>query len=135
MAESAQKLARERRAKLDLVEEAFIAGILHDIGKILLAANSPDAYSAILGVAKSRKQSLHQTEKEMLGYDHAEVGACILGLWGLDLAIVEAVWHHHDAELVGGQELTLSQLVHDANALVHAGAESGPAKPLSLKNS
>ena len=57
-----EKLARERRAKGDLIESAFVAGILHDVGKVMLAANSPDAYAGILALAKKQSQPLWQTE-------------------------------------------------------------------------
>jgi putative nucleotidyltransferase with HDIG domain len=132
VAETAQKLARERHAKSNLVEAAFIAGILHDVGKVMLAANSSDTYAGILALAKTKHQSLDLTEKEVLGYNHAEVGACILGLWGLDLGIVEAVWRHNDPALDGTQELTPAQLIHDANQQVHAAAgQAKESKPLS----
>jgi putative nucleotidyltransferase with HDIG domain len=134
VAEAAQKLAREARAKGALVETTFIAGILHDVGKVLLAANSPETYAGIIALARSKKQSLHQTEKEVLGYTHAEVGACVLGLWGLDLAIVEAVWRHNDPELADSLELTPAKFIHDANLHMRT-AEGGfdPKAPLKVK--
>jgi putative nucleotidyltransferase with HDIG domain len=134
VAETAQKLAREQRAKPALVETAFIAGILHDVGKVMLAANSPDTYAGILALARTKKQPLRQTEKEVLGYTHAEVGACVLGLWGLDLGIVEAVWRHNDPELAESRELTPAKLVHDANLQVHGEAEAGVSRAWSASD-
>ena len=124
VAEAAEKLAKERRAKEPMVEEAFISGLLHDVGKVMLAANSPDTYAGILALAKKQNHPLWQTEKEVLGYTHAEVGACVLGLWGLDLSTVEAVARHHDPDLAGGEESSLSRLVYDANLQVCAAAAS-----------
>ena len=98
VAQAAEKLAQERRAKSALVEAAFVAGILHDVGKVMLAANSPEAYAGILALAKTQSQPLWQTETQVLGYSHAEVGGCLLGLWGLDLPLVEAVSRHHQAD-------------------------------------
>ena len=123
VAQAAEKLARERKAKADVVEYAFIAGLLHDVGKVMLAANSPEAYAGILAQAAKKKQPLSQTEFEVLGYSHAEVGGCLLGLWGLDLPIVEAVSRHHQPELFTSEELSPSKLVCDANLAVHAGAK------------
>jgi putative nucleotidyltransferase with HDIG domain len=128
VAQAAEQLARERRAKAAIIELVFIAGLLHDVGKLMLAANSPDVYAGILALARKQAQPLWQTEMQVLGYSHAEVGACLLGLWGLDLAIVEAVAAHHQTTLAASQEVTPAKLVFDANLQVDA-AESIPASP------
>ena len=98
-----------------MVEEAFIIGLLHDVGKVLLAADSPEIYADILAMAKKQNKPLWEAEKEVLGYTHAELGACMLGLWGLDLSVVEAIANHHDPELAESEENTASKLVYDAN--------------------
>ena len=126
VSQTAEKLARERRAKAGLIESAFVAGILHDVGKVMLAANSPDAYADILSLAKKQSQSVWQSETAVLGYSHAEVGGCLLGLWGLDLPLVEAVSRHHESGLASSAELSLVKLVFDANAQVHAGEAPSP---------
>jgi putative nucleotidyltransferase with HDIG domain len=125
VAQAAEKLARERRAKAAIIEFAFIAGLLHDVGKLMLAGNSPEAYAGILALAGKQSQPLWQMETQVLGYSHAEVGACLLGLWGLDLAIVEAVAAHHQPTQAASQEVTPAKLVFDANLQVDA-AESVP---------
>ena len=53
VAQAAEALARERRAKAAVIESAFIAGLLHDVGKVMLAANSPESYAGILALAKN----------------------------------------------------------------------------------
>jgi putative nucleotidyltransferase with HDIG domain len=121
VAQAAEALARERRAKNALLESAFVAGILHDVGKVMLAANSPGAYADILALAKKQGHPLWQTETEVLGYSHAEVGGCLLGLWGLDLTIVDAVSRHHQSDLASAEELSIAKLVFDANFQVHTG--------------
>ncbi|MGD0410664.1 MAG: HDOD domain-containing protein [Verrucomicrobiota bacterium] len=121
VAQAAETLARERRAKSALLESAFVAGILHDVGKVMLAANSPGAYADILALANKRDAPLWQTETEVLGYSHAEVGGCLLGLWGLDLTIVEAVSRHHHQDLALSEELSTAKLVFDANLQVCTG--------------
>ena len=115
VAEASQKLAKARHAPAEMIEAAFITGILHDVGKVMLAANTPDTYAGILALAKRQNKPLWEVEKEVLGYTHAEVGGCVLGLWGLDLAIVEAVSRHHDPALADTKELTPAKLVYDAN--------------------
>jgi putative nucleotidyltransferase with HDIG domain len=128
VAQAAEALTRERRAKPALIESAFVAGILHDVGKVMLAANSPDAYADILALARKQSQPLWQTETQVLGYSHAEMGGCLLGLWGLDLVIVEAVSRHHQPESAFLDELSLATIVFDANRQVSAG-ETAPAHP------
>jgi putative nucleotidyltransferase with HDIG domain len=121
VAETAQKMAKAQRAGLAVVEAAFITGILHDVGKVMLAANSPETYAGILALAKKQNRPLWEVEKEVLAFTHAEAGACVLGLWGLDLSIVEAVSRHHDQSLADSKELTPSKLVYDANLQVRVG--------------
>lgn len=121
VAQAAENLARERRAKPVVIESAFVAGILHDVGKLMLAANSPEAYADILALARKQPKPLWQTETEVLGYTHAEVGGCLLGLWGLDLTIVDAVSRHHQSDLALSEEVSPAKLVFDANVQVHAG--------------
>jgi HD-like signal output (HDOD) protein len=87
----------------------------------MLAANSPGAYADILALANKRDAPLWQTETEVLGYSHAEVGGCLLGLWGLDLTIVEAVSRHHHQDLALSEELSTAKLVFDANLQVCTG--------------
>jgi putative nucleotidyltransferase with HDIG domain len=128
VAQAAENLAKERRAKPSLVEFAFVAGILHDVGKVMLAANSPEAYADILALARKQSQPLWQTETQVLGYSHAEVGGCLLGLWGLDLVIVEAVSRHHQPDVALLEELSLATLVFNANRQVCAG-ETASAHP------
>jgi putative nucleotidyltransferase with HDIG domain len=120
VAETAQKMAKERRASASVAEAAFITGILHDVGKILLAANSPDTYAGIIAMAKKQNKPLWEAEMEVLTYSHAEVGACMLGLWGLDLSIVEAVAYHHHPGLADVKEVSPAKLVYDANLQVHS---------------
>jgi putative nucleotidyltransferase with HDIG domain len=120
VAEASQKLAKEKGAKASVVEAAFITGILHDVGKVMLAANSPDTYARILSLAKKQKKPIWEAEKEVLSYTHAELGACVLCLWGLDLSIVEAVARHHDAALADSQEISPAKFVYDANLQVRS---------------
>jgi putative nucleotidyltransferase with HDIG domain len=126
VAQAAEELARQRRAKPAMIESAFVAGILHDVGKVMLAANAPEAYAGILALAQKQPQPLWQTEVQVLGYSHAEVGGCLLGLWGLDLTIVEAVSRHHQPDLAFSEKLSTEKLVFDANLQVRAG-ETGHA--------
>jgi HD-like signal output (HDOD) protein len=118
------------RAKAD---EAFTAGALHDIGKLVLAAEEPDLLAAALTTARATGEPLHAIEAKLRGSGHAEVGAYLLGLWGLPHTVVEAVAHHHAPERAGGS-FDVATAVYVANRLVReagaCGAGASPGEPL-----
>ena len=102
-----------------LPEQAGIAGLLHDVGKLIIAKALPFDFKKLQMMRETTRVPLWQAERAQLGTTHEEVGAYLLGLWGLPDVIVEAVaWHHRPAET---QYCTLSPLaaVHVANALLH----------------
>ena len=93
------------------------AGLLHDIGKLIIASSDPDMARTIPDIASASGRAVWQVEKEMLGCTHAEVGAYLLGIWGLPFPIVEAVaWHHRPSESPASEMSPLAA-VHVANAL------------------
>ncbi len=79
-------------------EQAFTAGFLRDVGQMVLALRAREPFAQALRQAAERGCPLHKVEKELLGSSHAEVGAFLLGTWGLPPAIVAAVAHHHAPE-------------------------------------
>jgi HD-like signal output (HDOD) protein len=98
---------------------AFTSGLLHDIGKLLLAANVPDQYRSVLAIRQKSSTPVWRAEKDVFGITHAELGASVLGLWGLPLPLLQAVaWHHTPSEnQPPGFQVVTS--VHVANALDH----------------
>ncbi len=98
-------------------EMAFTAGLLHDVGMLLLAANIPTQYSTLLRQAAQREISIRDVEMEIFGASHAEVGACLLGTWGLPLPILEAIALHHCPVKSGDRAFSLLTAVHVANVL------------------
>jgi putative nucleotidyltransferase with HDIG domain len=101
-----------------LSEEAFTAGMLHDIGKMILAEQMPEKYLELLQRAAKEKRPLTELEEETLGATHADIGAYLLDLWGLPVSLVEAVALHHHP--LGATEMAFSPLtaVHVADHLV-----------------
>jgi HD-like signal output (HDOD) protein/ActR/RegA family two-component response regulator len=111
-------------------DETFTAGMLHDVGKLMLADNLPEEYQRVLTLAGERKISLPAAELEVLGGTHAGVAAYLLGLWGLPGAIVEAVAFHHaprNCELRAFSPLTA---VHVANVFEQEFSETAPPGPV-----
>jgi len=104
-------------------DAAFTAGLLHDLGWLILAANRPQAYQACADAANPDLTIPERAELERrhAGATHAEFGAYLLGLWGLPDRIVEAVAYHHDplrhAGTAAGCDGALLA-VHIANALI-----------------
>ncbi|HEY3862611.1 MAG TPA: HDOD domain-containing protein [Verrucomicrobiae bacterium] len=105
-----------------LAEAAFTAGILHDMGKMILAGNLPDRYKAVRALRAARQLSDHAAEMEIFGATHAKVAACLLASWGLPLPILEAVAWHHEPECSPGKGFSLLAAIHAANAFAHESA-------------
>jgi putative nucleotidyltransferase with HDIG domain len=113
-------LARRMVTDREDMEHAFIAGLLHEVGRLVLASRRPQDYARAVLNGGSEGQRLHQAERELFGSTHAEVGAYLLGLWGLPLEIVDAVASHHDPERLAWQgKVDVPMAVHLANVLAH----------------
>ena len=102
-------------------DEAFLAGLMHDIGQLALAAFYPSQASAALALAQAQDLPAEQTEEKVLGMAHPQVGALLAAHWHFPAAIVRAIAHHHLPERAGaGCRLSLSGLVQGSDALAHA---------------
>lgn len=115
----AKRLAETEQLPTHEADKAFTAGLLHDVGKLILAASLPDTYQKALAASKAQRIPLWQAEEEVFGTSHAEVGAYLLGLWGLPTSIVEAVAWHHRPSLCPARTFCPLTTVHVANALWH----------------
>ncbi len=106
-------------------EGAFIAGLLHDVGKLLIAVSLPRQYSEILGMQAVSNFSLLECERTVLGIDHAELSGMAVTRWEMPEPVRVAAHFHHEPENaghlenVGSRELGLSALVNRADAFVN----------------
>ena len=115
----AKQIAEAERAEKRTVEQAFTAGLLHDIGTLMLACRLPKRHAEAFDCARANNVPLWIAERETLCASHAEVGAYLLGLWALPDPIVEAVaYHHRPAEMLCKSLSPLTAL-HAADALDH----------------
>jgi putative nucleotidyltransferase with HDIG domain len=113
----ARKIAVKQNASSGVVDFTYTAGLLHDVGKLILAANVPDEYHQVLTRAASAKIKDWQGEYIAFGVTHAEVGAYLIGLWGLPDTLVEAIAHHHRP--TSGSQFGPLAAVHLADVLEH----------------
>jgi len=113
----AQLIAASENSPKTLVEESFTAGLLHDVGKVVLLAEVPKEYREIF---ESRIPGRKNREQACLGCTHAEIGAYSMSIWGLPLPLVQAVAFHHWPSHAGETHFSSLTAVHAANAIVSA---------------
>jgi HD-like signal output (HDOD) protein len=106
------------------VDDALMGGLLHDLGKLILAANIPDKYAEILEQARAQGAFTHEVEKIWLSATHADVGAYLAGLWGLPESIVEAIAFHHCPNQCPAKTLSPLSIVHVADRLEQGSKEA-----------
>lgn len=115
----ARRFINEYLEDFELAEQAFTAGVLHDIGQIILADNLPDEYMAVLADAHLRSEPLCQAERRNFQTTHAEVGGYLLALWGLPFPLVDAVAYHHEPRKSQVTTFGLTGVIHIVSALQH----------------
>jgi HD-like signal output (HDOD) protein/CheY-like chemotaxis protein len=127
----AKRIAIMENAGSEIAEESFAGGLLHDIGKLLFAANLSEPFGQALALARAKNERLWEIEAQLFGASHAEVGACVLGIWGLPMPIVKAVALHHYPARHGGSGFSPLTAVHVANVLDHEtrGSSSNGPRP------
>ena len=114
---TARNIARLEKSDKNMQAECFTAGLLHDIGQLVLLANLPELCAEALALARREKVFLSMAETSVLGVNHGEVGGYLLGLWGLPVGIVEAARFHHTPRWCKTQGFTPLTATHVANSL------------------
>jgi putative nucleotidyltransferase with HDIG domain len=115
----ARTILMRERVEVAVAEDAYTAALLHDVGKLMLANNLPESFQRVLNLAAQKRIPLHEAEREIFSATHADVGAYLLGLWGLPTTIVEAVAFHHAPGRSQSAALGPLAVVHVANFLEH----------------
>lgn len=123
-ASAARLIAGQEGLDKSAIDDAFLAGMLHDIGKLVLAQAMPEQYGVVLQTAGAG--FVAHAEREALQTTHADVGAYLLGLWGLGDSVVESVAFHEQPGEAPTQALGLPAIVHAADRLVRFPDQADP---------
>ena len=115
----AKKIAGTVLDDTKLVEESFTAGMLHDVGRLILLSKLTEQYAKVIERARENSTNLLVAEQLEFSVTHAGVGGYLLGLWGLPGPIVEAVNWHHSPGKSFYREFNPTTAVHVADALLH----------------
>jgi putative nucleotidyltransferase with HDIG domain len=110
-----RSLARRLRFNQDV---AFTAGLLHDIGRLLLVTGHPQAYGEVLAWRAAHDGEWLDAERAVLGVDHVDAGVALAEHWNFSDTMRQAIAFHHTPETPGAG--FLAAIVHVANAVVHA---------------
>ena len=117
VASLAQRIANVETGSKTIAEECFTAGLLHDIGKIVLLAEMLSQYKQVFNRTDPDTRSFHDAEVEYLGCPHELVGAYLMGIWGLPIAIIQAVQFHHKPSEATTSGFSALTAVHCADAV------------------
>lgn len=97
-------------------EHAFVAGLLHDIGKIIILSFMPEDYHNIIKTSKSNNKSLYEVEREVLNFTHTDVGNIVAQKWSFPGMLVDTIGNHHDPGYQG-ENHELVTVVYLSNAV------------------
>lgn len=133
---TAKLIAKKHRIPPDQLESFFIAGLLHDIGKIPMNNKFPDEYFQALDLSEEKHQALYLSEVALFGTDHATVGKLIADNWHLGTEISDTIFRHHATTEYSGENKTTVFVVTLADYLVNTLGIgfSGNAYPGEIKS-
>jgi signal transduction histidine kinase/HD-like signal output (HDOD) protein len=98
-------------------DQAFMAGLIHDCGKLVLASNFPEEYKQVLDKILNNNSDFITEETEIFKSSHEIIGAFLMGVWGLPLEIIEAILYHHNPSKSSDTEFGVTAAVHAANII------------------
>jgi putative nucleotidyltransferase with HDIG domain len=124
---TAIEIAKDTHSSRQMRDDIMVAGLLHDLGKLVLASLFPEEYDRVLEAAPDCGPAQLAAEREAFGAAHAEIGAHLLWLWGLPDAVVEAVAFHHDPASAPTPGFSPAGVIHVADVL------DGSTEPLEAR--
>jgi putative nucleotidyltransferase with HDIG domain len=127
---ASQKIAKALGLDKRLADDSLLAGMMHDVGKLVALAHLRKELTEVIQLSKRRSLPFHEAEQEVFGITHADIGAHLLSLWGLPDTIVEAAALHHSPGDSVHPTLGVLTAVHIANVFSHE--QSGPSDDRSI---
>lgn len=119
VAQCSKKIAMEVTDDTDIINSSFIAGMLHDIGRLLLLTKLDTAYVPLIERAEGEGTPLLKLERQTFNATHCDIGAYLIGLWGFNNNIVEAIAFHNTIETYPGTSFSAALAVHVADAMYY----------------
>lgn len=119
VAQCSKKIALDTSDDPDIINDCFLAGMLHDIGRLLLLVNCQDVYLPIVEEAKNEKALLVEKELQHFKATHGDVGTYLIGLWGFSGNILEAISYHNNINAYPRVTFSPALAVHVADALYY----------------
>ncbi|HEO65114.1 MAG TPA: HDOD domain-containing protein, partial [Spirochaetes bacterium] len=104
----------------ELLEEHFICGLLHDIGKVVLSHALGRKYQAVIAKSNDEKCELIEAENQLLEINHVEIGRQLAEKWTLSSSVVECISYHHNPNECNGEKRTIVYSVAIANSFANA---------------
>lgn len=101
------------------IEKFFTAGLLHDIGKLILFMEAPKYAFEVIKKCSESNELMHKVEKSVIGFDHAKLGAMLLKKWKLPEEVVSSVYYHHMPSVASG-EIILPAIIHVSDIISHS---------------
>ena len=132
VASLAHRIAVAETGTKAVAEESFTAGLLHDVGKIVLLAEMPDEYRRMLETLKAGERPFRELEIASAGCSHEQIGAYLMSVWGLPAPIVQAVEYHHKPAGAGQEGISALTAVHCADAIASASDKSAMNRDAEL---
>ncbi len=108
-----------KKTAMTVNESTFLAGLLHDIGKIIFSVYFPDEYREVLEKTVTGQAPLYNIEKESLGLDHAEMAYLLMKQWNFPADIIQPVRYHHDQSACPEEQLYMAMAINAANFICH----------------
>jgi len=127
----AKRIAQTKECEKEFIENCLLAGLLHDIGILILAQNTPDEFIQCRVLMAEQGVDRYSAEQEVFGATHGMVGAYLLGLWGLEDQVVDAVAFHQQPGSTAYEGFTPLAVVHVADML----DKTGPGQDLAALES
>ena len=113
-------------------ERFYVLGVLHDIGRLLMLLNIPDQMREVIKLSVKEHIILHEAEKQIVGFNHAEMGGFLMEAWNLPVTFQNAIAFSHDPSSTPPECVTDTSILHVADLVTHCmeyGSSGEPSVP------